>query len=263
MDTAAVAADASEPRQFPGADAVMAALILSVGVFLVATGGSLAERWRSSAARQQSVGFEDQLGLFANAIGLIVITWWTMSLAIAVLSALLERGGRAGAAAATAKFSPAFMRRLALAAVGFQLLAAPLASAATPPHPEPGSPNRPAVSASWTPTAPVQGLVVPRPLLGLARPASPRWTPGVAAVEPGPLTARELRTGPPAGAPGEITVRAGDSLWNLAASRLGPFASDVDIAREWPRLYQANRAVIGESPDLLRPGQVLRLPSDE
>lgn len=243
----------------------MAAVILSVGVFLVATGSTLVERWRSSAARQQSLAFEEQLGLFANTTGLIVITWWTMSLAIAVLSALLERGGRPDAASATAKFSPAFMRRLALAAVGFQLLAAPLASAATPPHPEPGGSSfRPAVSASWTPTAaPVQGLVVPRPLLGLARPATPHWTPGVAAVEPGPLAAPELRTGPPAGGPGEVTVRAGDSLWNLAAARLGPFASDVDIAREWPRLYQANRAVIGESPDLLRPGQVLRLPSDE
>ena len=29
---------------------------------------------------------------------------------------------------------------------------------------------------------------------------------------------------------------------------------------EWPRRYQANRAVIGESPHLLRPGQILRLP---
>ena len=44
------------------------------------------------------------------------------------------------------------------------------------------------------------------------------------------------------------------------AARLGPFASDVDIALDWPRLYQANRDIIGGNPHLLRPGQVLRLP---
>jgi nucleoid-associated protein YgaU len=57
-----------------------------------------------------------------------------------------------------------------------------------------------------------------------------------------------------------VTVRAGDSLWSLSAARLGPMASDVDIARDWPGLYQANRDIIGENPHLLRPGQVLRLP---
>jgi nucleoid-associated protein YgaU len=67
----------------------------------------------------------------------------------------------------------------------------------------------------------------------------------------------------PADGRAEVTVRAGDSLWSLASARLGPLASDLDIAREWPRLYQANRAVIGESPDLLHPGQVLRLPEGE
>ena len=111
----------------------MAAVILLLGIFLAATGSFLVQRWQSASARRQSLSFEDQLGLVANTAGLIVIAWWVMSLAIAVAAALLERLGRTRAAAATGRFSPAFMRRLALAAVGLQLLTAPLASAATAP----------------------------------------------------------------------------------------------------------------------------------
>ncbi|MGY2745722.1 LysM peptidoglycan-binding domain-containing protein [Arthrobacter sp. UYCu723] len=287
MDSEESSPRRSGPRHLPATDAALAVVILLLGFFLAGTGSSLVQRWRSSSARQQSLAFEDQLGIIANTTGLIVITWWVMSLTAAVAAALLERSGRTRAATATSKFSPAFMRRLALAAVGFQLLAAPLATAATaPPRPDPGSFPRPAVSAQWTPTAAAaKGLVLPRRMLDLAAPASQaettapapatgpatspaapgpdvtaRWTPRAPAVEPGPLAARQLRTQDPAGSRAEVTVRSGDSLWSLAAAGLGPFASDVDIAREWPRLYQANRAIIGESPHLLRPGQVLRLP---
>ncbi|MDQ0820202.1 hypothetical protein QFZ79_002496 [Arthrobacter sp. V4I6] len=269
-------------RHVPATDAAMAVVILLLGLSLAGSGGNLVQRWRYSAARQQSLSFEDQLGIVANTTGLIMITWWAMSLTIAMASALLERSGRTGAATVTAKFSPAFMRRLAFAAVGFQLLGAPSATAATPPRPDPLP--RPAVSAVWTPTtAASEGLVLPRPLQVLTAPAPPPsaaptrgpgsagtrpgitrpWTPGVPAVEPGTLAARQLRTQEPADGRAEVTVRAGDSLWSLAAARLGPLASDVDIAREWPRLYQANRAVIGESPHLLRPGQVLIHPASE
>ncbi|MCU1541412.1 MAG: LysM peptidoglycan-binding protein [Arthrobacter sp.] len=270
-------------REFPATDAAMAAVILLLGLSLAGSGGSLARRLRSSSARQQSLSFEDQLGIVANTTGLILITWWAMSLVIALVSALLERSGRTGAAMLTGKFSPAFMRRLAFTAVGFQLLAAPLATAATLVRPEPLP--RPAVSALWTPTtAAAEGLVLPRPLQVFAAPA-PRhssapptrelggagpapdvtqdWMPRVPAVAPGILAARQLRTQEPAEGLAEVTVRAGDSLWSLAAARLGPLASDVDIAREWPRLYRANREVIGDSPHLLRPGQILRLPAGE
>jgi hypothetical protein len=282
MDGGQTAPEHSGARYFPAADAAMAVVILLLGLSLAGSGGSLAQRWRSSAARQQSLSFEDQLGIAANTTGLIVITWWAMSLTIAVASALLERSGRTGAATVTGRFSPAFMRRLAFAAIGFQLLAAPLATAATPPSPDPVP--RPVVSALWTPTtAAVDGLVLPRPLRVLAAPAplrgsgptselgnsgtgpdiTPPWTPRVPAVEPGTLAAQQLRPQEPADGRAEVTVRPGDSLWSLAAVRLGPLASDVDIAREWPRLYQANRAVIGGSPHLLRPGQVLKLPAGE
>ena len=164
------------PRQTVGADAAMAAVILLLGVFLAATGSFLVQRWQSASARQQSLSFEDQLGIAANTAGLIVITWWVLSLAIAAAAALLDRLGRTRAAAATGRFSPAFMRRLVLAAVGLQLMTAPLATAATAPDgPGPGRPSQPAVSAPWTPSPGRR----PRPL-------GPRW---LRSRSPGQITA--------------------------------------------------------------------------
>ncbi|MEC5178949.1 LysM peptidoglycan-binding domain-containing protein [Arthrobacter sp. CG_A4] len=268
MVTAAAAS--SGTRQPLRADAFMAAAILLLGLFLAGTGNTLVQRWRSSAARQQSLGFEDQLGIVANTAGLIVITWWIMSLAAAVSAALLQRGGRTRAASAAGGFAPAFMRRLALAAVGLQLLGAPLATAAAPAVPDAGS-AQPAVSAAWTPTpVPAPSTAVPAPSAESGpAPApdpaptagvDPQWTPHSPVVDPGPLAGQQLRGQEPTERRTHVTVLAGDSLWSLSAARLGPFASDVDIAMDWPRLYRANRDVIGGNPHILRPGQVLRLP---
>ena len=47
---------------------------------------------------------------------------------------------------------------------------------------------------------------------------------------------------------------AGDSLWSLAARHLGPGADATEVAEAWPRWWEANRAVVGDDPDLLLPG---------
>jgi hypothetical protein len=256
------------------ADAAMAAAVLLLGVFLAGTGGHIVGRWRSSSARHQSLGFEEQLGMVANTVGLIVIVWWAMSFLIAVVAALLERCGKVRAASAAGKFTPAFMRRLALAAVGLQLLSAPFAAAAALPVLPGGDNATPAASAGWTPAPVPSGTAAPPasvdpwpgPTPGPGAPAAdratvnPQWRPLSPVVEPGPLAGRPLRHQQPAGRALEVTVRPGDSLWSVSAARLGPYASDVDIALDWPRVYQANRDIIGGNPHLLRPGQVLRLP---
>jgi hypothetical protein len=59
---------------------------------------------------------------------------------------------------------------------------------------------------------------------------------------------------------GPVLVRAGDCLWLIAARRLGPRAGAAEIAREWPRWYALNRQVIGDDPDVIRPGQALVAP---
>jgi hypothetical protein len=47
-------------------------------------------------------------------------------------------------------------------------------------------------------------------------------------------------------------VRRGDSLWSIAKDQLGDPAL-------WPQLYALNRDVVGPDPDLIQPGQLLRL----
>ena len=274
-----------------GSDAALAAAILLLGSALAATGASLVERWQRSAARGQQPAFEDLLGISLNTAGLIIVAWWILSVLIAFASAALERTGNSRAANVTGKFSPAFMRRLALAAVGLQLLGAPIAHGAAEPADPGWSPNHTtAISAVWEPTEPAAGgtrsgpsepvAAVPAaiggagnistvPGLPVSSPSGgtldPRWKPSVPAVDPGPLAAqpaRNLRQQPAADA-GNVTVMAGDSLWSIAARVLGGSpASDVDIALEWPRWYEANRAVLGDNPDVLLPGQVLRPPSN-
>ena len=247
-------------------DAAMAAVILILGLVLAAAGGSIVQRWRSSPAGQPSLGFEDQLGIAANTAGLIMIVWWAMSFAIACAAALLDRSGNVRAASAAGKFTPAFMRRLALAVVGLQLVTAPLATASSLP----ALAAAPATTAAWTlaavpspprtPPPDVLAVPVPAPEPGTPAVAQPQWQPLSPVVDPGPLAGPRLRDPQPGGQSPEVTVRPGDSLWSLSSARLGPYASDVDVALDWPRIYQANRDAIGANPNLLRPGQVLRLP---
>ena len=49
------------------------------------------------------------------------------------------------------------------------------------------------------------------------------------------------------------TVRPGDSLSKIAKSVMGD-------AKKWRVLYEANKDVVGGNPDLIQPGQVLKVP---
>jgi hypothetical protein len=75
-----------------------------------------------------------------------------------------------------------------------------------------------------------------------------------------PLRYTDLRTGQLV-RPASRVVKPGDSLWELAATELGPAAGDTAVANRWLQWYAANRSVIGPDPDLILPGQVLRIPS--
>jgi nucleoid-associated protein YgaU len=59
--------------------------------------------------------------------------------------------------------------------------------------------------------------------------------------------------------PETVVVRAGDSLWAIARRR-SPDASAGAIAATVRALHEHNAAVIGPDPDLIHPGQRLRVP---
>ena len=68
---------------------------------------------------------------------------------------------------------------------------------------------------------------------------------------------------PPAGRAPTVTVRPGDSLWRLAQEQLPAGAPAAAVAAQWPRWWSANRALLGDDPDLLHPGQRLVVPPDD
>lgn len=249
-------------------DAALAALIMFLGVLLVLSGLVMLEHWRMSSARRQSLHLEDVLGGVSAAIGTLMVMWWLASALLAVASAGLYSGGHARAAAAVGKASPAFMRRLAFAALGLQLAAGTAAAHADV------SPFAPVgISAEWAPAAQqaagarnlglAQSTGTPGSLKGTDQ-VQPQWKPTPPLSNPRLVTAPPLRAEPrgvPPETAAEVTVLAGDSLWSIAAHALGPEASDVDIALEWPRWFEANRTAIGDNPDMLLPGQILHPPS--
>jgi nucleoid-associated protein YgaU len=56
-------------------------------------------------------------------------------------------------------------------------------------------------------------------------------------------------------------VQSGDTLWDIAATDLGGRSDGDRITAHWHRIHELNRAVIGADPDLIHPGQPLRLPA--
>jgi nucleoid-associated protein YgaU len=76
-----------------------------------------------------------------------------------------------------------------------------------------------------------------------------------------PLPDRAEGRAAPRAAP--VVVRTGDTLWALAQRRLPHSATDRQVTEGWHSIYRRNRGVIGPDPDLIRPGQVLKLTKEK
>ncbi|MFH5878095.1 LysM peptidoglycan-binding domain-containing protein [Arthrobacter sp. NA-172] len=249
-------------------DAAMATTVLAIGLLLAAAGLTLIARWQSAASRHEAHAFEDLLGFVATAAGLLIVGWWITTFLLAMAEVLLRKSGKGRIAAATARLSPAFMRRLAVVILGLNLAGIPIADAAPAPV-EPGwnptnwTGTTPSVSAPRTPVSgpPAQRFSVPSSE-SVPPAIEPKWQPRAPSIEPGLLGSQAQRATEQTSSPGQgaVVVGRGDSLWSIAARQLGPMASDVDIALRWPQWYAANRAVIGEDPGFLVPGQILQPP---
>ena len=214
------------------------------------------------------------IGLAAAVIGCAVVVVWTLAAALAVLAVLAGHHRWERLAGICGRCSPALLRRAATAALGLQLLAAPGAAAddhpspfwdagasaqeATPPAPQ----ETPPASHAPAPTPEAPGSVR-QPGSGAGSDPDRDRDREPAPVAPTAPTPCPPRTGASAAertVDGAVTVVHGDTLWSLAAAHLGPAASDVEVARAWPRWYALNRHVLADGPHRLLPGQRLLVP---
>lgn len=222
----------------------------------VTRGAHTPHRWVAT------VGADGVTLVLAEVAVWLTALWLGIGLLAALARALPGSAGRAGDWLAR-RTLPAALYRLCATAVGLSVLAGPVAAGAAPvaPRRAPGCVVLAAVAdaspPAWSPPAPPPpvwptGGAVPAPTWpqGRATPATPP-APPTRAVPP----ASHPPSSPPAGSP--VTVRPGDSLWLIAARRLGSDATLRQIELGWRDWYAANRTLIGADPGLIRPGQVL------
>jgi nucleoid-associated protein YgaU len=220
------------------------------GALAAATGGSLAAvRAPGPAPVDATTGCAAAIAAWG------LLTWLAIWTAVVLVAGAVGGIGSGFHRAAVAR-TPGAARRLAAVLLGASLTSTPLAAVPAlavdrPPvtvtRAEPTVsalplPDRPASPGGWTPD----------------RPAAPRRTKPSVPVHLVSTPSRPRRTDV-----GEVVVRRGDSLWDLAARYLGPAATAADVAAEWPRWYAANRQVIGPDPDLLLPGERLVPPGTD
>lgn len=211
---------------------------------------------------------EVAVGAAVSAVGIAITGWWILCLVVTTGAELRRR--RSGRAPGTPSLlTPVFMRRLVGALLSAHLMAGTTAGAAAAAVPTtPVVAAAPVATASGFPTAAVPATLLSTeahaaavvPASDPAPGADPWFVPRAPALEDGaPLVRPPSRQD---AAPARTaTVVAGDTLWTLAARQLGPLATDLQIARLWPRWHALNRDLIGADPGMIRPGQVLRVPA--
>jgi nucleoid-associated protein YgaU len=168
---------------------------------------------------------------------------------LAVLGTRLPGAGGAVARCVSTRLLPGVISRAIAGVLGLGVMLAPVAAGAAS-IPGPGQPTAATSTAlspapTWPTDSPTPAGTAPAPLPAPSLPSSAN--PGV----PPP---------PAQDQPVPVTVSPGDSLWLIAARRLGPSADEAQIQASWPRWYAANRSEIGDDPGVIRPGTVLQAP---
>jgi len=175
----------------------------------------------------------------------VAAAWLALGLLLTLLAAAPgPLGARAGAWAS--QLMPAILVRAVAGAAGLSIIITPATADAQP--------AAGIATSSRSVEARPPGLPAPAPAPAPAE-STPRWPTDPPAGTP---------SAQPSAAPGmatEVTVVPGDSLWMIAAQRLGDSPAPATVATEWPRWYAANRQQIGPDPALLGPGQVLHAPA--
>lgn len=213
----------------------------------------------ASAAADQSAPLLAVVALTAW----LLLGWLALTAALCLLAQLPGAAGHA-AAGVVRGVAPGALRRLVAVGLGVTVAVGPVAPALAAPSA--AAPAVVSVSLDWpgTGTAELDWPAAPAPPAPPAAPgpdAAPSVPEPAAASQPAGVLGAPVVREAPAGA---VVVRPGDTLWGLAESALrGDSARPPtvpQVAAAWPAWWAANRDVIGEDPDLLLPGTVLRPP---
>jgi hypothetical protein len=244
----------------------------------------------SAAGNGASSAGESAVLLVAAALVWILLFWGSTVAIVALAGRLPGRAGRGGRAV-LARIAPGLARKCVLTAVGASMVTGLVACGAGPePAPSPG-----AGSCRSAPLDVVRSSIERSTDVAMSRPVLARPASSGTPVEGSAVQLRSdlsdhsawSEVGPaeqvdidwpmlPAGSglgpgknpvdidwpdsPSPVVVLAGDSLWSIAARHLAADAGDGLIqqaTREW---YAANTSVIGDNPNLILPGQILRPP---
>jgi len=68
---------------------------------------------------------------------------------------------------------------------------------------------------------------------------------------------------PSSSGPRAVVVRPGDTLWSIAAADLPRGSAAERITERWRAIYATNASLIGPDPDVIVPGQRLRIPGKD
>lgn len=255
--------------------------------------------WASiGPARQLMAGetldYTAALGACTAAIAWLAVLWFVACLVLALLARLPGAVGRTAQRLAY-RVTPTLIRHLVEASLGATLAiattahAAPIAAPVTPAttttqppvygsaqrasdlangthqqtKPTPNAMTPPAAGQVTTPPIPNQRRTAPPPVAGLANGIDAGGSATTPKVPPPdrPVSKPPSRQHRKTDEPQVVVVRAGDTLWDIAARTLPGEPSPEAIAAAWPRWYAANRAVIGADPNVIHPGQHLRAPT--
>ncbi|MCL3862662.1 LysM peptidoglycan-binding domain-containing protein [Actinotalea sp. K2] len=188
----------------------------------------------------------------------------TVGCALLTLSAVSRVLGRSASALdrLAARLTPAVLRRVVAVTVSTGIGLAATTGAATASELDLGwgaadTTSREAASIVAVPTTDL----VPSGGAGTGRGAPTARGPAPAATPAQPTEISPAAESAPDPAPStstqEVVIQEGDTLWSIAAAHLPAGSGAREVAQHWPGWYAANRGVIGEDPDLIRPGQRL------
>jgi LysM repeat protein len=183
----------------------------ALALLLLLLGSTLAAAWLAGPLLRPE-RLTVLTGLAASLAWALVACWAWLTLATTLLALeMIATGGTTR----TARLAPRLVRLVAATAcgVGVAVTVVPTAGSAEPLREGAG------------PVQVLDGLELPQ---RVADPPGRRHSP-----------------------PARVTVRRGDTLWDLAQTH----------GIDWQALYRANRDVVGADPDLIRPGMRLVMPS--